>query len=279
MREMPRRSYSKHIPDFRLITHFGESGTSLVHSANPWTKLVLLTVVVALATVLTDTMQLMVLLAVAIGVYVLAGLPTRVLIGWYTMPVLFVVTLTLMFIFTEPGEEVLGATVMDTRIAVTDSGLLLMTKLLVRALAVVTFSLTMFMTTRYAYIANIAQRAMPATLATVFLLSYRFLFVTSDEVAGVLDAMHSRSGGLVRGVTKQTGLFAGIFGLAFVHAFERAERISKAMESRGFEGSLPVVDSVPRPSAKGFTLMLIGWALVALSAYSRYFDNGFLEWW
>ena len=276
---MPRRSYSKHIPDFRLITHFGESGTSLVHSANPWTKLVLLTVVVALATVLTDTMQLMVLLAVAIGVYVLAGLPTRVLIGWYTMPVLFVVTLTLMFIFTEPGEEVLGATVMDTRIAVTDSGLLLMTKLLVRALAVVTFSLTMFMTTRYAYIANIAQRAMPATLATVFLLSYRFLFVTSDEVAGVLDAMHSRSGGLVRGVTKQTGLFAGIFGLAFVHAFERAERISKAMESRGFEGSLPVVDSVPRPSAKGFTLMLIGWALVALSAYSRYFDNGFLEWW
>ena len=276
---MPRRSYSKHIPDFRLITHFGESGTSLVHSANPWTKLVLLTVVVALATVLTDTMQLMVLLAVAIGVYVLAGLPTRVLIGWYTMPVLFVVTLTLMFIFTEPGEEVLGATVMDTRIAVTDSGLLLMTKLLVRALAVVTFSLTMFMTTRYAYIANIAQRAMPATLATVFLLSYRFLFVTSDEVAGVLDAMHSRSGGLVRGVTKQTGLFAGIFGLAFVHAFERAERISKAMESRGFEGSLPVVDSVPRPSAKGFTLMLIGWALVALSAYSRYFDNGFMEWW
>lgn len=276
---MPRRSYSRHIPDFRLITHFGESGTSLVHRANPWTKLVSLAAVVALATVLTDTLHLLLLLVTTLAVYGLARLPFRVLLGWYTLPALFVITLTLMFIFTEPGDELAGADLMGTRLSVTDNGLLLMGKLLTRAIAVVTFSLTVFMTTRYGQIAYVAHRTMPATLATVFLLSYRFLFVTSDEVSGVLDAMHSRNGGLVRGLTRQTRLFAGIFALSFVHAFERAERISKAMESRGFDGRLPVVDSVPRPRAGGLAVMVIGWALVAVSAYSRYFDDGLTVWW
>lgn len=276
---MPRRSYSRHIPDFRLITHFGESGRSLVHSANPWTKAASLAAVVALATVMMDAVHLGLLLVATLAVYMLAGLPVRVLMGWYTLPVLFVVTLTLMFIFTEPGEEVLGATVMGTRVSVTDNGLSLVAKLLLRALAVVTFSLTVFMTTRYGQIASVAHRTMPRMLATVFLLSYRFLFVTSDEVTQVLDAMHSRNGGLVKGATRQTRLFAGIFGLAFVHAFERAERISKAMESRGFTGALPVVDSVTRPSAGGITVIVLGWASVVVSAYSRYFDEGLMVWW
>ena len=276
---MSRRSYSKHIPDFRFVTHFGESGTSVVHASNPWTKAGLLLAVVALATVLTDVYLLLVLLAATVAVYKLAGLPLRVLVGWYTLPAMFVVTLTLMFLFTEPGDEVAGWTVGGTRLSITDNGLLLMAKLLVRALAVVTFSLTVFMTTRYGQIVGIAHRSLPRQLATMFLLSYRFLFVTSDEVTDVLDAMHARNGGLVKGMTRQSRLFAGIFGHAFIHAFERAERISKAMESRAFTGSLPVTDRVPRPSAGGIALLAASAVLVALSAYSRYVDQNLIAWW
>lgn len=276
---MSRRSYSKHIPDFRLVTHFGESGTSVVHAANPWTKGVLLAAVVALATILTDFVLLAALLAVTLAVYSLARLPLGVLVGWYTLPAMFVVTLTLLFIFTEPGDEVIGWTLGDSRISVTDNGLLLMCKLLLRALAVVTFSLTVFMTTRYSQIAALAHRTMPRALATMFLLSYRFLFVTSDEVTDVLDAMHARNGGLVKGMTRHTRLFASIFGLSFVHAFERAERISKAMESRGFTGRLPTTERISRPSAGGLTVLTAALVLVAVSAYSRYFDQGLMDWW
>lgn len=276
---MSRRSYSKHIPDFRLVTHLGESGSSVVHSANPWTKASLLVAVVALATVLTDLALLAALLVFAVAVYKLARLPLKVLLGWYTLPVMFVVTLTLLFVFTEPGEEVLGWTVGDTRISITDNGVVMIVKLLLRALAVVTFSLTVFMATRYSQIAGLAHRTLPRALATMFLLSYRFLFVTSDEVTDLLDAMHARNGGLVKGVTRQTSLFASIFGHSFVHAFERAERISKAMESRGFTGELPVTDRAPRPSVGGFALLVAAFSLVALSAYSRYFDQGLVGWW
>lgn len=276
---MSTRSYSKHIPDFRLVTHYGENGSSVVHSANPWTKAALLVAVVALATVLTDIVLLAVLLMTTLAAYKLARLPLGVLIGWYTLPAMFVVTLTLLFVFTEPGDEVVGLTLGDIRLSISDNGIVLVVKLLLRALAVVTFSLMVFMTTKYGQIAGMARRVLPRALATMFLLSYRFLFVTSDEVSDLLDAMHARNGGLVRGVTRQSRLFAGIFGHAFIRAFERAERISKAMESRGFSGQLPAVDAIPRPSARGLFITAAAFAAVALSAYSRYFDQDLMRWW
>jgi cobalt/nickel transport system permease protein len=276
---MSRRSYSRHIPDFRFVTHFGETGRSAVHSANPWTKALLLVAVVALATILTDILLLAILLGVMLGVYKIARLPLRVLLGWYTLPALFVVTLALLFMFTEPGTEVAGLTVGGARISISDNGLLLVAKLLLRALAVVTFSLTVFMTTRYGQIAGMAQRTLPRSLATMFLLSYRFLFVTSDEVTDVLDAMHARNGGLVKGVTRQSRLFAGIFGHAFIHAFERAERISKAMESRAFTGEFPVAERSPLPSGGGLAVLALAAAAVAISVYSRYFDQDLMVWW
>ncbi|MBU1158751.1 MAG: energy-coupling factor transporter transmembrane protein EcfT [Candidatus Thermoplasmatota archaeon] len=275
---MSRRSYSKHIPDFRLVTHFGESGNSMIHSMSLWTKAGLLAIVVCLATVLIDPILISILYITCLAFYLAAKLPFKVLLGWYTLPAMFVFTLAIMFIFTEPGDEVIGVDLFGSHIQVTDNGIVLMYKLLIRALAVVTFSLALFMSSRYSHIAYLARRMMPRTLATVFLLSYRFLFVTSDEVTDVIDAIHSRNGGLIRGVSRQTRLFAGIFGLAFIHAFERAERIAKAMESRGFTGDMPVMEHAPRPSVAGVSVVTVGVVVLAISVYIRYFDSSMIWW-
>ncbi len=275
---MSRRTYSKHIPDFRLVTYFAESGDSMVHRINPWTKGVLLIFTVGLATVLTDIWILLFLLALSIAFYAAARLPLGVLIGWWTLPVVFVVTLTVMFMFTEPGEQLLTFDVFGKRISITDNGIMLVVKLLVRALAVVTVSLTLFMTTRYTHIAHMAFRTLPGTLANMFILSYRFMFETSDEISDVLDAMHSRSGSLARGFSRQTKIFAGIFGLSFVHAFERAERIAKAMEARGFAGQFPRTERVPLPSYGGCALIALAAVAFAIATYSRYFAGGPLGW-
>jgi len=183
----------------------------------------------------------------------------------------FVVTLVIMFVFTEPGDEVAALELGAMKIAVTDNGLILMAKLIVRALAVVTFSLATFMTTRYMQVVYIAHKTMPATIATMFLLTYRFLFVTSDELTNVLDTLHSRNGNLVRGMTRQTRIFAGIFGHAFIHAFDRAERVSKAMESRGFNGRFPIVERVSRPGALGIAAISIFAVVLVVAVADRYF--------
>jgi cobalt/nickel transport system permease protein len=183
-----------------------------------------------------------------------------------------------MFVFNEPGNDLLRVEIGGVSLGVTDGGVLLLLKLVLRALAVVTLSLAVVMTTKYQQIAYLAHRTMPGPLATVFLLSYRFLFVTTDEVTDILDAMHARNGNMLKGFSTQTRLFAGIFGLGFVHAFERAERISKAMESRGFTGELPAAESVGRPSAAGYALVVATLTIVAVAAYSRYFEEIMFGW-
>ena len=275
---MARRGYSKHIPDFRYVTFFAERGKSFVHRANPWTKLSLLAVVVALVTVLMDPYLLFILLCVTIAFYASARLPLSLLVGWWTLPLFFVLSLSVLFIFTEPGKQLAGFEIGGFRTAITDNGVLLTINLAMKALSVVTFSLAVFMTTRYNHVVQIAYRSMPRLLANIFLLSYRFMFETSDEFSDILDAMHSRSGSLARGVARRSRTYAGIFGLAFVHAFERAEKISKAMEARGYSGDLPISDRIPRPSYKGYAVVVVGLLALALAVYSRYFDEKMIGW-
>jgi energy-coupling factor transporter transmembrane protein EcfT len=73
-------------------------------------------------------------------------------------------------------------------------------------------------------------------------------------------------------------MFAGIFGIAFVHAFDRAERIAKAMEARGYIGKFPVTEPLKKPTAGGYALIALGIASLALAAYSRYFDQELFGW-
>lgn len=260
------------------MTFFAEDGKSIVHRMNPWTKGALLAAVILMAIVIDDVILLSALYLSVLTFYAMGRLPFRLLLGWYTLPMFFVVTIAVLFIFTEPGEPLASTEILGMRIAITDAGLMLLATLLVRALAVVTFSLILFMTTRYSHMAYMVSRTLPRPLANIFLLSYRFNFETSDEISDVVDAVHSRSGNMIRGAAKQTRLFAGIFGLSFVHAFERAERIAKAMESRGFTGEFPKVETVPRPSYYGYVLVALVLLALAFASYSRYVSD-LIGWW
>lgn len=276
---MSRRSYSKHIPDFRFVTFFAESGTSAVHRMSPWTKAALLPIIVALVTVVNDIYWLLGFFALALAFYAIAKLPIGVLMGWYTFPIVFVVTLAVLFIFTVPGKALFDVQLGAWSLSLTDKGVMLLITLLIRALTVVTYSLALFMTTRYNQIAHLAFKTMPKTMANLFLLSYRFMFETFDEVSDVLDAMHSRNGGLAKGVSRQGRLFAGIIGLSFVHAFERGEKIGKSMEARGWTGSFPIIERISGPGAGGYALIFVSLTVLALASYSRYFGPVVKGWW
>lgn len=275
---MSRRSYSKHIPDFRFITYFAESRTSVIHDMSPWTKAAMLPVMVALVTVVNDLRWMIVIYGLSLAFYASGRLPLKVLVGWYTFPIIFVITLAVLFMFTVPGQALFTLHLGSATISISDNGALLVALLLVRALTVVTYSLALFMTTKYNQIAHLAFKTMPKTMANLFLLSYRFMFETFDEVSDVLDAMHSRNGNLAKGVSRQGRLYAGIIGLAFIHAFERGEKIGKSMEARGWTGSFPIVDRVARPGPGGYALIIFAVVALALAGILRY-TNIVKGWW
>ena len=43
---------------------------------------------------------------------------------------------------------------------------------------------------------------------------------------------------MIKGILHQTKLYAEIFALVVTRSFERAERVTKAMESRGYQASM-----------------------------------------
>ncbi len=245
---------------------------------NPWTKTVLLLSVVLFVILIKDLQYLLILFALVVGFYASARLSVRLLVGWYSLPVFFVAVISIQLMFTEPGRQLFSVRPLGWHVALTEEGVILFVSLLLRALSAVTFSLAFVMTTRYSHLAYIASSILPRNLANMFLLSYRFTFETTDEISDVLDAMSSRGGSLINAASRRAKVFAGVIGLAFVHAFERAEKIGKAMDARGFTGSFVLSSHPPRPKGTDYALMAVVALLLFLTVVSRYFPSAFTGW-
>jgi cobalt/nickel transport system permease protein len=66
-------------------------------------------------------------------------------------------------------------------------------------------------------------------------------------IGSMLKAIRSRGGGLVHSMRRQTGMFAEVFALVFIRSFDRAERVRKAMDARGYSGEYSTTTEVPKP--------------------------------
>jgi cobalt/nickel transport system permease protein len=199
--------------------------------------------------------------------YLLAGLPAGKLASWYALPILFVLSLVGIMMWNEPGIPLFVWTAGGFTLSLTDNGALLMITLLIKALITVTFSLFFLMTTRYQHFAGIISRIFPEQLDQIFLMAYRFIFLTLAMTASLLKSIKSRGGGLMHSLRMQSRLFAGVFALIFIRSFERGERVHKAMISRGFSGSYPLSGEVPRPAPAEYGLLVVTGALVTVIVF------------
>jgi cobalt/nickel transport system permease protein len=57
----------------------------------------------------------------------------------------------------------------------------------------VSFSLFFLMTTRYNYFSTMIYRVFPSPIDQIFLMSYRFIFITLKMVDSMVKALHSRA--------------------------------------------------------------------------------------
>jgi cobalt/nickel transport system permease protein len=262
---MSSTSLSPHIPDLDLITYYAENNHSLFSRISPWTKGFLLFFIVILVTVSRSLLMLLGLYCTVLLLYLLAGLPAEKLLAWYMLPVLFVFSLVGLMMWSEPGIPLFSLTAGWFTLSLSDNGLLLMVTLLCKALITVTYSLFFLMTTRYRHIAGIVSRVFPAPLDQIFLIAYRFIFLTMAMTASLQKSVKSRGGGLVHSLRMQGGLFAGVFALVFIRSFERGERVHKAMIARGFNGSYPLSGDVPLPGIPECGLLAVTGALVTVA--------------
>jgi cobalt/nickel transport system permease protein len=214
-----------------------------------------------MAIVIQNLSSLLASYAVTVAIYVLAGLPKRRLLKWYSFPVFLVLSIAILFVFNEVGKTFGAVELLGFMIRVTDSGVLLLVKLLLRTLSIVTLSLTIVMTTKYSQLRYIVQKVLPYPLGHLFLLSYRFSFVIFTDASTTLKAIHARMGGLAKVFLRQSRLYGGIVALSLIYSVEKAERIGKAMEARGYTGDLRSYEAVKHPSVTGWAALLISISL------------------
>jgi cobalt/nickel transport system permease protein len=238
---------SSHIPDLDLITYYAEGQTSFLSRSSPWTKLLLLAVIIVAITVARNLVLLLGLYLVLLALFTLSGLPVRKLFAWYLFPLLFVLSLVGILAWTQPGIPLVSLTIAGIPLTLTDRGLLLVVTLAAKTLVSVTYSLLLLMTTRYEHLSGMISRVFPAPIDQIFLMAYRFFFLTLAMLGSILKAVRSRGGGLVRGFITRGALYAEIFGLVFIRSLDRAERVHKAMMARGFHGAYTNSSEIPAP--------------------------------
>lgn len=263
---MSTASLSDHIPDLNLITYYAEKKQSGFTRLSPWTKFAFLILIILLVTLTNNIAVLFVLYLVILLAYAAAHLPVRKLFGWYTMPVVFVLSLVGIMAWSEPGNPVISFAVAGFPFVLTDKGILLVLTLLLKALIVVTYSFLFLMTTRYMYFSAMISRIFPTPLDQIFLMAYRFLFLTLAMTGSILKAVRSRGGGLIHSIRMQGRIFADVFALVFIRSFERSERVHKAMIARGFSGTYGTATGIPVLRHAEYLLICAGAAVVVAVA-------------
>ena len=257
---------SNHVPDPRLITAYAEHRDGPLHRVNPWTKLGIVGALVLAVTTVDRLAVLAGLYAVVLAVYGVSGLPYRRLVLWYTLPMLFVVSVAGPLAFLEPGVPIGGAIPTPLGgLSVTWAGAALFAELTCRSLTVVTFALTASMTTNYSDIAYMLGRVLPRPLDQVALLTYRFTFVMVETLERLVKAGLSRGANFSEFWSNKR-LYARILGMTMLSAIEQSERLVKSMEARGYDGDLTVYGDVSRPPPA--ELLVVAGAYVAVVGYS-----------
>jgi len=261
---------SNHVPDPRLITTYAERHDSPLHRVNPWTKVGLVGSFVLAVTVFDRLVLLAGLYVIVLLIYGIAGLPFTRLAGWYTLPLLFVVSVAGPLAVLEPGPPIGGSLGTPLgQLSITWPGLTLFAELTFRSLTVVTFVLTASMTTKYTDVAYLLGRLLPRPIDQVALLTYRFTFVMIEVLEDVVKSALARGANLSEFWSNKR-LYARILGMTMLSAIEQSERLVKSMEARGYDGNITLYGDVSRPPIHevlvvvGSYVVVVGYAVLSM---------------
>lgn len=255
---------SSHIPDLDLITTYAQREGTYFSRVSPWTKFSGLLLVVLLITLTRNLVICGLLYLIILGLYASARLPLKKLFAWYTLPLLFVISLVGIMAWTEPGTPLFSWNLGLFTLTLTNNGVILIFTLLLKALISVTYSLFFLMTTRYQHFSAMIYRIFPTPLDQIFLLAYRFLFLTLSMTGAIFKAVRSRGGGIIHSIRVQGRIFAEVFALIFIRSFDRAERVHQAMIARGYTGKYEAGTEIPKPGLSGMCVIGVFCCVIAI---------------
>ncbi|GGV38896.1 cobalt ECF transporter T component CbiQ [Streptomyces spectabilis] len=246
----------------RLYRH----GRSAVHALPPHTKLtaVLCFVVVVVSTPREAVWAFAAYAALLATVAYAARVPALFLLKRLLIETPFV-AFALLLPFVAQGERVhvLG-------LSLSESGLWGAWNVLAKGTLGVAASVLLAATTELRELLLGLQRLrLPPLLVQIASFMIRYGDVIADEMRRMRVARESR--GFEASGVRHWGVLAKSAGALFIRSYERGERVHLAMVSRGYTGSMPVIDEVTASRAQwsyalalpvtALVVCLLGWTL------------------
>jgi cobalt/nickel transport system permease protein len=236
-------------------------GDTVIHRLPPQTKLVALFAFVVLV-VLTPREAFWAFGAYALlltAVVALAEIPGRVVARRALVEVPFVLFAVLLpFVTPGPEVEVLG-------LSLSTEGLLGAWNILAKATLGVVASIVLAATTEpRSLLLGLERLRLPSMLVQIASFMLRYADVILGEMERMRVARESR--GFHARHLGQARVLAQSAGALFIRAYERGERVHLAMLSRGYTGTMPVLDSVGATTREWTTALVLPAAALVVAA-------------
>ncbi|MGB2728664.1 MAG: cobalt ECF transporter T component CbiQ [Halobacteriota archaeon] len=206
---------------------------SPMHRFDPRAKIIAFLFLIFSVVLIPDLKTAFIGLFFAIFLLILSRIPLSFVLGHLKWVAMFVLSFFVILAFTFPGEEMANFYFLS----ITAEGLYTGSLITIRAFSAVILIFPMIGTMRFdTTIKALDKLKVPNSLVQMLMFTYRYIFVFADEFQRVWTAMESR------GFKLRTTLYAlrtigKAMGMLFVMSYERAERVYRAMRSRGYTGN------------------------------------------
>lgn len=212
------------------------------------------------------TVSISTIILMSAGTLLLGGCPLKRYLRLLLVPLTFLLTgvLTLMVNqLSNAGPAIVSIHLFGNVYGITGVSLERGFRILMRAFGAVTCLYFFSLNTPMNSFLSLLRRKTPGMLVELMELIYRFIFIVWEEAVRIHTAQASRLGynGFRRSVQSLGELVANVF----IRAFRRVDRISNALESRGFEGSFELL--AEEETSSGLMTGLTFLAAAALIAF------------
>ena len=211
---------------------------SIFHSWDPRLKIVSLTLLIISIALLPDLLLASLGFTIAVILVFLSRIPFTFVLKQLRWVMLFILFFFIVMPLTVAGDDI----VRISFITISWKGLKLASLIALRAISICLLIFPMIGTAKFHKSLKALQRLrLPDKLIQMIMFTYRYIFVFIGEMERMNTAAKAR---LFRKKTNISTLetISNLTGMLFVRGFNRTHRVYNAMASRGYSGSLKVLD-------------------------------------
>lgn len=225
---------------------------TFIHKMNPKAKVISFFILILSASSVTNPVGVVLIFVFSCLTIVLSRIPIKYIWKRLYVPVFLIVFMFLILLISFTGNPIYSF----GPLYMTKEGIEFSKMILLRSLSCLFFAFILFETTRFEKIIYVLYYfRIPNILIQILMLSYRYIFVLLNELAGMFNAAVAK-GFSPKLTIKNLTVFGNMIGMLLIKSYERGDRVYYSMVSKGYTGKTNI-GNIEKMKWKDYFLMTI----------------------